>query len=548
MPRFGTKRSGIFELGKNKLIGRSLDLAYRLGEMTLLVLVFSLFLLFPFSTNAKICFLPDCHLNDFSVSMDADRCEDEGYVYYASGVCPDNYTQDTCIFNPNYLKCNGDDWCKDNGYTLTSCASPKTLSTPCPSNGLFYKYCVCPSEYKYTCSGTGYNGGSGTACDSKYTKCNCSTNYTWSGSACVCSSDFKYSCSGTGYSSGSGTACGGNYKSCNCSTYYSWNGSACTHTHSYVCPSGYQESNTGMTNPTSTSKVCALSGCSSTSGECYAEGHSHSYSCPSGYRSSCSKGYSGTTSKTCSCGATSGICYECCSTSYKHTCTGAGYSGGNGAACGGYYQKCTCSSGYIWQSGDCVACDSSCKVGSIFYSDGTCNTCVIDGKTPIGVVIKNDSLVISEMSFPTKRWAGSDTIDVADVTNYTSCADAITDYNGKANTLAIVAAYPSDTTSNNAAIYCNSYSTAGTNAGDWYLPAAGEVYNYVVPNSQAIWNTTGYLDWEFTSNYFWSSSEKSASNAWAMLGGQSVGSNCNGNHSKYKNVAVVFCFLDISDL
>jgi len=35
MPRFGTNCHGIFELEKNK-IGRSLDLAYRLGGMTVL--------------------------------------------------------------------------------------------------------------------------------------------------------------------------------------------------------------------------------------------------------------------------------------------------------------------------------------------------------------------------------------------------------------------------------------------------------------------------------------------------------------------------------
>ena len=490
--RAGTRAQAIFELGKDKIIGRSLEF-FALQKIGMTVLMICVFTLGASVAKAECVPTPDCA----SIGYTASSC-DSGFV--------------RCPFDISKL------------------------------------YCIpCDSAYQYTCSGTG-QVGSGENCNGKYASCECADGYEWDGSTCVCDSSFKYSCSGTGYSSGSGTACGGKYKSCNCSSYYSWNGSACTHTHSYVCPSGYHESNAGMTNPTSTSKVCALSGCSSTSGECYAERHSHSYSCPSGYSSSCSKGYSGTTSKTCSCGATSGTCYECCSASYKHTCTGVGYSGGSDAACGGYYRKCTCSSGYIWQSGDCVACDSSCKVGSIFYSDGTCNTCVIDGKTPIGVVIKNDSLVISEMSFSTQRWAGSDTIDVAEVTNYTSCADAITDYNGKANTLAIVAAYLGDTTSNNAAIYCNSYSTAGTNVGDWYLPAAGEVYNYIVPNSQAIWNTTGYLDWEFTSNYFWSSSEKSASNAWAMTGGQSVASNCNGNHSKYKNVAVVFCFLDISDL
>ena len=387
LPRFGTNRQTIFELdeklnnrkipeifcdAKNRddfnlgmiilKIGSFLDVFWRKRGMTINVVVFSLFLLFPISTTARICFLPDCHLNDepSSVSMDSDKCEDGGYVYYSSGVCPANYKQETCIFNPNYLKCDGTGWCKDNGYTLTSCASPKTLNTPCPSNGLFYKSCVCPSTYKYACTGMGYSSGNGTVCDSKYTKCNCATNYTWSGSACTCGSNFKYSCSGTGYSSGSGTACGGKYLSCNCSTYYSWNGNACTHTHSYVCPSGYKESNSGMISPTSKAKVCALSGCSSTSGTCYKEGHTHSYSCTNGYSTSCSNGYSSSASKVCSCGASSGTCYKCCASTYKYTCSGTGYSGGSGTACNSKYTSCTCATNYTWNGSACV-CDSSFK-------------------------------------------------------------------------------------------------------------------------------------------------------------------------------------------
>ena len=329
-------------------IGRSLDDCLRNRGMTVNVFIFSLFLLFPNPSYSAICFLPDCHLDEEpkNVGVDAEYCEAAGYTYSASGACPANQAQDTCIFNPNYIKCDGTEWCYDNGYTLTSCTSPKTLSTACPSNGLLYKYCVCPSTYKYGCTGTGYSSGNGSACDGKYTACTCATNYTWSGSACTCGSSFKYSCSGTGYSGSSGTVCGGKYINCDCSTYYSWNGSACVHTHSYVCPSGYKESNSGMTNPTIAAKVCALSGCSSTSGECYKEGHSHSYSCPSGYSTSCSNGYSGTTSKVCSCGATSGTCYKCCVDTYKYSCNGVGEAG-SGTSCGGKYTACVCTSNYV---------------------------------------------------------------------------------------------------------------------------------------------------------------------------------------------------------
>ena len=87
---------------------------------------------------------------------------------------------------------------------------------------------ACDNSYKYTCSGIGYSGGKGTACEGQYTECNCSSGYTWNSGSCdYCGDSYKYSCSGTGYSSGSGTACGGKYTSCNCSSGYTWDGSAC---------------------------------------------------------------------------------------------------------------------------------------------------------------------------------------------------------------------------------------------------------------------------------------------------------------------------------
>ena len=92
-----------------------------------------------------------------------------------------------------------------------------------------YQSCTCDLSYKYTCSGTGYSGGSDTACGGKYTKCNCSSNYSWNGSSCAlsCSSSYKYTCSGTGYSGGVGTACGGKYTACTCASGYEWKDGSC---------------------------------------------------------------------------------------------------------------------------------------------------------------------------------------------------------------------------------------------------------------------------------------------------------------------------------
>ena len=330
-------------------IGRSLDDCLRNRGMTvnkkchnrgmtLLGFIFSLFLIFSNHSYAATYFLPDAQSEEIlasvpGASIDSERCEDIGYTYYSSGQCPAYHNQDTCVFSDRYLKCDAEGWCRDNAYTITSCSSPKVVNTQCPNGLSLYKYCVCPSEYKYSCTGTEYSGGSGTACDGKYTKCNCST-------------------------------------------YYSWNGSACAHVHSYVCPSGYKETSSGMIEPASTSKVCQLSGCSSTSGTCYKETHSHSYSCSSGYSSSCSYGYWGTASKKCSCGATSGTCYDCKSYCEANPCGSGCYTDRSCTyGCASYNSCGGCSSCESAPADPCagVSCPSakSCSNGCASYSSAT---------------------------------------------------------------------------------------------------------------------------------------------------------------------------------
>ena len=87
----------------------------------------------------------------------------------------------------------------------------------------------CDSSYKYSCTGTGYSGGSGTACGGEYTECICSSGYEWSGSACIsCGSSYKYTCtSGSNVTGGLGTACGGMYTACTCANGYSWSSGSC---------------------------------------------------------------------------------------------------------------------------------------------------------------------------------------------------------------------------------------------------------------------------------------------------------------------------------
>ena len=121
--------------------------------------------MYPHLSYSAIYFLPDAQWETPSnISVDAGFCEEDGYTYYSSGKCPAYHNQETCVFMPYYLKWDGSGWCRDNGYTLSSCTSPKVLNTQCPNGFSLYKYCVCSSTYIYACSGTGYNGGSGVDC------------------------------------------------------------------------------------------------------------------------------------------------------------------------------------------------------------------------------------------------------------------------------------------------------------------------------------------------------------------------------------------------
>ncbi len=60
------------------------------------------------------------------------------------------------------------------------------------------------------------------------------------------------------------------------------------------------------------------------------------------------------------------------------TCTGTGYAGGAGSACGGKYAQCTCASGYEWKDGSCQKKEVlNGAQGDLFY----CNGAVVGVKT-----------------------------------------------------------------------------------------------------------------------------------------------------------------------
>ena len=130
-----------------------------------------------------------------------------------------------------YSQCVVTEDCAALGYTASSCPG-KGLKCPF-GNGWFCggdEATICAENgFKYSCTGTGYSGGSGQPCGGKYKTCNCATNYTWNGSSCAlsCSSSYQYTCSGTGYAGGAGSACGGKYTQCTCASGYEWKNGSC---------------------------------------------------------------------------------------------------------------------------------------------------------------------------------------------------------------------------------------------------------------------------------------------------------------------------------
>ena len=196
-------------------------------------------------------------------------------------------------------------------------------------------------------------------------------------------------------------------------------------------------------------------------------------------------------------------------------CAGLGYTA---TSCSGAFLRCPfdttkmfCASG---GGGGATPESGGCLVGMIYYSDGSCSVGVDGSKTAIGVVVEDNAYV---MSVPKSgiKWASNSSSDVSSIINNANGDSAKGDYLGKLNTSAIVAAYSSDTTSNNAAVYCNEYTTAGTSAGQWYLPAAGELYDGLYLNNKKVTRVFAQLG-VAVSGYFWSSSENYSGVAWLL--------------------------------
>ena len=177
------------------------------------------------------------------------------------------------------------------------------------------------------------------------------------------------------------------------------------------------------------------------------------------------------------------------------------------------------------------ASSSNCQIGDILYSDKSCDPSVVASKKPIGVVFDRANRLAIALDTEAKKWS-DEHFDVPTLSNYGSPSAATADWQGKNNTRLVLEYCKTNGYSCPAFEYVNSYKTEGTIAGDWYLPAAGEL-NAINANMRVLNTALGKIGGtKLDIGYYWSSSEYSDYNAWSEL--RDIG-NTNGNNSKYNS-------------
>ncbi len=154
----------------------------------------------------------------------------------------------------------------------------------------------------------------------------------------------------------------------------------------------------------------------------------------------------------------------------------------------------------------------------------TTSSSIISGKTPIGVVFNGDKRLALGLhhfanghqfsyGYANSQWT-ADNVDIPQLANKDQSA-ALSDWNGKGNTKTVLAYCKSTNMHCPAFEYANNYTTAGTSAGDWYLPALGEVVD-ICNNLKILNPRLQLLNGDILDlGGVWSSTEKEQSTAWA---------------------------------
>ena len=113
-------------------------------------------------------------------------------------------------------------------------------------------------------------------------------------------------------------------------------------------------------------------------------------------------------------------------------------------------------------------------------------------------------------------------IDINNIINFSDKTIAQTDYNGKANTEAIITAYAAVGKNMNNRDMCkvletfNATEEAAGREHDWYVPALGQLYEIYTNRAEINAALTNIGGTAFASDNYWSSSEKDNLNAWGV--------------------------------
>ena len=148
------------------------------------------------------------------------------------------------------------------------------------------------------------------------------------------------------------------------------------------------------------------------------------------------------------------------------------------------------------------------KIGDILYSDKTCSSDYIAGKTPIAVVISTDKRLAIGLKAAAVTWVdesmnpSSSSVGAVGVQRIQKLRDCIPSssestisdsFGGKGYTSAIYKCCKEGNFTCPAISYAYEYQTPGTEAGDWFLPAGGEV---------SILHNNDYEQQEFLKNQY----------------------------------------------
>ena len=259
--------------------------------------------------------------------------------------------------------------------------------------------------------------------------------------------------------------------------------------------------------------------------------------CPSGYYKECETGTQGDPQYT----EYGTACYRCKAPGSR--CVELGYNNSiqwrakkpNDGQDYELVQTATCpyASNYWMGYWNPTTCKSP-KPGYYLYSDKTCSSSRVTQKTVIGIIFSDPSITSRRLAVDLKssneKWnVGSTWIDTSRADEWSNVAtsafwiDNLADHasplevdNGKANTKIIYKYCKGLGASCPAAEVAYEYKTAGTSAGDWYLPSTGEL-KWLFDNKTAVNKSLLSIGSSslYETCYIWSSEERLLSEAWA---------------------------------